>query len=70
MFDEQLLARLDATDEVRQHGRSAILRRAVEEYLRRGRRFAIAESYRQAYGTGQEMDDLAGWEDQGEWLDE
>ena len=70
MFDERLLARLDATEEVQQHGRSAVLRRAVEEYLRRRRRFVIAESYRQAYGAGEDTDDLTGWEEQGEWPEE
>ena len=51
MFDEQLLARLDSTDEVKQRGRSAVLRRAAEEYLRRRRRWAISEQYEKAYGA-------------------
>jgi predicted transcriptional regulator len=72
MFDERLLERLDATAEVRRHGRSAVLRRAAEEYLRRRRRFAIAEGYRTAYGNdagpaGGPGDELAGWEDEGAW---
>lgn len=68
MFDERLLARLDATDEVKKEGRSAVLRRAVADYLRRRRRFTIAEKYRQAYGTEQGLgDDLLGWDEQGEW---
>ena len=72
MFDERLLERLDATTEVRREGRSAVLRRAAEEYLRRRRRSAIAEGYRAAYGDDQGPadglgDDFAGWEDEGAW---
>jgi metal-responsive CopG/Arc/MetJ family transcriptional regulator len=71
MFDERLLARLDATPEVQQQGRSAVLRRAVEDYLRRRRRFAISESYRQAYGADDGRDpELVGWEDEGVWPEE
>lgn len=50
IFDEKLLKRLDATPEVRKSGRSAILRRATEEYLRRRRNREIAEQYAAAYG--------------------
>lgn len=68
MFDERLLARLDATDEVKREGRSAVLRRAATEYLQRRRRFTIAESYRQAYGADRGLgDDFGGWDGQGEW---
>ena len=42
-FDERLLARLDATEEAQRDGRSAVMRRAVDEYLRRRRRYTIAE---------------------------
>ena len=35
LFDELLLKRLDADEEVRRDGRSAVLRRAAAEYLRR-----------------------------------
>ena len=68
MFDERLLARLDSTEEVKQQGRSAVLRRAVEDYLRRRRRFAISERYHSAYGSdGGLGDEYSGWEGQGEW---
>jgi metal-responsive CopG/Arc/MetJ family transcriptional regulator len=68
MFDEDLLERLDATSEVEREGRSAVLRRAVEEYLQRRRRFEIAESYRNAYGTKPGLDaSFEGWEDEGAW---
>ena len=68
MFDEELLRRLDSDQEVRQHGRSAVLRRAATEYLRRSRTKRIAETYRRAYadrpGLGEEF---AGWQDEGSW---
>lgn len=48
MFDEKLLAQLDATEEVQREGRSAVLRRAAEEYLKHRLRHQIAEDYRRA----------------------
>ena len=67
-LDEDLLARLDADEEVRREGRSAVLRRAAEEYLRKRRKRAIADQYANAYGAkpslGAEFD---GWEDEGSW---
>lgn len=46
MFDEKLLARLDAADEVQREGRPAVLRKAAEVFLRDRRRRSIAEGYR------------------------
>jgi metal-responsive CopG/Arc/MetJ family transcriptional regulator len=67
-LDDELLARLDADDEVRRDGRSAVLRRAADEYLRRRRKRVIAEQYGKAYrskaGLGAEF---TGWEDEGAW---
>jgi metal-responsive CopG/Arc/MetJ family transcriptional regulator len=71
MFDEDLMARLDASEEVRAEGRSAVLRRAAAEYLDRRRREAIAEQYRKAYaGSAGLGDEFEGWEDQGSWPEE
>ena len=71
MLDERLLEKLDATDEVQKEGRSAVLRRAVQAYLRQNARASITSQYRKAYrgdpGLGKEF---AGWEDQGAWPDE
>jgi metal-responsive CopG/Arc/MetJ family transcriptional regulator len=68
MMDDELLAALDATDEVRVEGRSAVLRRAATEYLLRRRRREIRERYARAYGeSGSLGDELSGWEEQGEW---
>ena len=70
-FDEALLRELDATEEVHRDGRSAVLRRAATEYLRRRRRYSIAEHYERAYGDGEGLGDaFEGWKDQGQWPDE
>jgi hypothetical protein len=70
-FDEALLEELDRTEEVRRDGRSAVLRRAVVEYLRQKRQHSIAERYAQAYGTGPGLGkEFDGWEDQGRWPQE
>jgi metal-responsive CopG/Arc/MetJ family transcriptional regulator len=66
-LDEELLARLDQDDEVRRDGRSAVLRRAANEYLRRRRADRIADAYRQAYGDGARDTELVGWEREGVW---
>jgi len=67
MFDEALLARLDASEEVRREGRSAILRRAAAEFLQRRQRHLIAEQYRDAYAGGLDGEELAGWSEEGSW---
>lgn len=68
LIDEPLLRRLDADAEVRKFGRSAVLRRAAAEYLRRSRRRRIAEAYRQAYGDADGLgSEFAGWESEGVW---
>jgi metal-responsive CopG/Arc/MetJ family transcriptional regulator len=51
-LDEALLERLDRDEEVKRDGRSAVLRRAADLYLRQRRDRAIAEGYRRAYGAG------------------
>ena len=68
-MDEELLARLDADEEVQRDGRSAVIRRAVSQYLKARRRKRIAESYRRGYadGVGEE---LAEWVGEGAWPDE
>jgi metal-responsive CopG/Arc/MetJ family transcriptional regulator len=67
-FDEELLERLDSTEEARRDGRSAVLRRATAEYLQRRARKNITARYRRAYGAGEGLgDEFEGWEDQGRW---
>ena len=63
-IDEDLLSALDADEE----GRSAVLRRAAAEYLRRKRAEEIARRYRVGYARGvTAADELRGWADQGTW---
>lgn len=68
MFDEDLLAELDADPVVRDKGRSAVMREAVAQYLDTRKRERIAREYARAYGSTSELDEeLEGWEDEGEW---
>jgi metal-responsive CopG/Arc/MetJ family transcriptional regulator len=68
LFDERLLAEFDADEEVRRDGRSAVLRRAAAEHLRRRRRAEIARRYRLAYAKQPGLGpDWRGWESEGEW---
>jgi hypothetical protein len=68
LIDEPLLAALDAHEHTKRLGRSAVLRKAAAEYLRRQRARTTTEAYRRAYGTGQALeDDFRGWPDEGVW---
>ena len=68
LVDELLLRRLDADDEVKRDGRSAVLCRAAYEYLRRRRAKRVAEAYRKGYGGGKGLGtEFAGWESEGSW---
>ena len=69
-FDETLLERLDACEEVKREGRSAVMRRAVAQYLRRRRAAGIKEAYQRAYGGKGATEDLAGWVGEGTWPDD
>jgi len=69
MMDESLLERLDADEEVKQDGRSAVIRRAIAEYLKQRRRRQIAESYRRGYASGI-GEELSAWVGEGTWPDE
>jgi predicted transcriptional regulator len=68
MLDESLLERLAQSDEVRERGRSQVIRQAVSEYLARREDDEITRRYREAYGDrddlAQELDD---WDEEGEW---
>lgn len=67
-LDDALLARLDADEEVQRDGRSAVLRRAADEYLRRRRRRVVTEQYLRAYGRDAGIgDEFAGWAEEGTW---
>jgi metal-responsive CopG/Arc/MetJ family transcriptional regulator len=69
MFDEALLAELDKTADVREKGRSAVLRQLTSDFLRQRRKREIDAQYERAYGRvknplGREFD---GWEEEGVW---
>lgn len=66
MMDEEVLRRLDRDEEVRRRGRSAVLRQAASEYLRRSTTRRIAKVYRKAYGKSAGLGaDFSGWENEG-----
>lgn len=69
MFDEELLAELDRTDEVREKGRSAVLRQLISDFLRRRRAREIDAQYERAYARVEQPlgEDFEGWEDEGVW---
>lgn len=67
-LDDDLLARLDRDDEVKRDGRSAVLRRAADHYLRQRRAGAIASAYRRAYSDQAGLDEeFAGWAKEAAW---
>ena len=63
-LDERLLETLDRDEEVQRNGRSAVIRWAVTDYLRKKHREAIAEVYQRGYGKHPADSDLDGWADQ------
>jgi metal-responsive CopG/Arc/MetJ family transcriptional regulator len=69
MFEEALLAELDGTAEVREQGRSAVLRQLASDFLRRRRRQEIDTRYERAYARGEAPlgKELEGWEEEGVW---
>ncbi|MFW5744341.1 MAG: ribbon-helix-helix protein, CopG family [Spirochaetota bacterium] len=68
MLDESLLKRLAQSEEVRERGRSQVIRQAVFEYLARRENEEIARRYREAYGDRRDLaHELDGWGEEGEW---
>ena len=71
LFDESLLAELDTDADVLKHGRSKILRELVASYLKERRQAALDSQYAAGYGGDTQVhEDLAGWDEEGEWPDE
>ena len=66
-MDETLLAHLDADEEVRQKGRSAVLRRLVGEFLESRREAAIDAKYRRSYADFGLDPEFQGWGEMGQW---
>jgi len=69
MLEEELLAELDKTAEVREKGRSAVLRELASEFLRRRREREIDAQYERAYAGVEDPlgKEFEGWENQGVW---
>jgi metal-responsive CopG/Arc/MetJ family transcriptional regulator len=69
MFDEDLLAELDETADVREKGRSAVLRQLASDFLRQRRQQEIDAQYERAYAGVEDPlgKDFEGWEDEGVW---
>ena len=67
-FDEALLARFDRHPAVRERGRSAVLREAAGDYLKRQEAEEITCRYRTGYRDTAFLDDaLEGWAAEGAW---
>jgi metal-responsive CopG/Arc/MetJ family transcriptional regulator len=69
MFDEELLAELDETADVRERGRSAVLRQLASDFVRQRREREIDTQYERAYkGVASPLgEEFEGWEDEGVW---
>jgi metal-responsive CopG/Arc/MetJ family transcriptional regulator len=71
LIDEELLAGLDQDEEVRQKGRSKVVRELVAAYLESRREARLDARYQQGYGdalrVSEELDD---WDGEGSWPDE
>ena len=68
--DERLLKSLDANSEAKRDGRSAVIRRALAQYLARRRSAELDEQIRRAYGKTPVDPELEGWEQEGTWPSE
>ena len=74
-FDETLLARLDRHPMVRERGRSAVLRKAAADFLKRQEAEEIDRLYRAGYANAARGDcelsdrpgELEDWAAQGVW---
>ena len=71
-FDEDLLTRLDELAEVRERGRSAVLREAAANYLAQKIAEDIDRRYEEGYRRfpAHEDPDLDGWTDQAVWAED
>jgi hypothetical protein len=68
--DERLLKSLDASAAAKRDGRSAVIRRALAQYLARRRSAELDERIRRAYGKTPVDPELEGWEQEGTWPSE
>ena len=69
-FDEELLEQLDERPEVREQGRSRILREMTAAYLAEKRSEDIAREYRDGYTKYPQTDEEIEWAGHGVWPEE
>ena len=70
-IDDGLLRRIDRDPEAKKNGRSAFIRKAVDEYLRRKRKESIDEAYERGYREHPPTEDEFGpWPNALVWPDE
>lgn len=68
VFEEDILAQLDQTEEVRTVGRSAVIRRITEEFLANRRNSEIAAAYQRGYAESKGLgEEWKNWEDEAPW---
>jgi len=69
MFDEDLLSELDETADVREKGRSAVLRQLASDFVRQRRKREIDAQYERAYSGVEDPlgKDFEGWAEEGVW---
>ena len=66
-FDEDLLERLDELAEVRERGRSAVLREATANYLAQKAAEEIDRQYAEGYGRLPQTDEELDWGESRVW---
>ena len=69
LFDETLLADLDATTDVRENGRSAVLRQIARDFIRKRQSQEIDAQFERGYSGVRDPlgKDFEGWEEEGVW---
>jgi metal-responsive CopG/Arc/MetJ family transcriptional regulator len=71
LINEEMLADLDADDQVKTVGRSKVLRRLVAAYLESRREARLDAQYRRGYDNDSDVNvELEGWSEEGLWPDE
>jgi metal-responsive CopG/Arc/MetJ family transcriptional regulator len=65
--DEQLLRSLDENAEAKRDGRSAVVRRALTQYLARRRSAELDDRIRRGYAKTPADPELDGWEEEAAW---
>ena len=66
-FDEDLLTKFDELSEVRERGRSAVLRQAAADYLARKTAEEIDRQYAEGYGRLPQTDEELDWGESRVW---